>query len=86
MAKTAAQKIEALLTKATELLGDVPGETRVATMEAAGKALAGYAEMDDAELKWQIDHYGVNGDVTGDLRAGLLLAAKLLTNLDLEIE
>lgn len=81
-----AQKIEALLAAATKLMDEVPGETKVATMAGAGKCLAGYAEMDDTELKWNLDHYGVSGNVTDDLRAGLLLAAKLLTNLDLEVD
>lgn len=86
MAKTAAQKMEALLAKAVELIDEVPGETKTATMAACGKALEAYAGLNDTELKWNLDHYGINGGVTDDLRAGLLLAAKLLTNLDLEVD
>lgn len=83
---TAAQKLEKLMAHAAQLAEQATGEARISTMEAAGKCLAGYAEMDDTEIKWNLDHYGVNGNVTDDLRAGLLLAAKLLTSLDLEID
>ena len=86
MARTAAQKLEALLTAATKLIDDVPGETRTATMFAAGKALDTYADLNTAELQWHLYHYDITGEVTDDLRAGLKLAAALLTNLDLEID
>lgn len=50
MAKTAAQKIEALLAAATKLIDEVPGETKVATMAACGKALQELTAADEQTI------------------------------------
>jgi hypothetical protein len=83
-AKTAAQKIEALLAKAAQLLDEVPGEARWQHATDAGTWLDSLAKCSDDEINERLADYGIHAKADDGVRAGLLLAAALLTNHDID--
>lgn len=84
MAKTAAQKIEALLAKAQELLEDVPAEGIWQFQTGAARGLDELAIATDDRINEDLARYGIDAKADEGVRIGIRLVARLLANHDLD--
>lgn len=84
MAKTALQKIEAMLDKCGELLEDVRVDESMYYDERTGKALLIYAALDEQDLADATTEPMPTKWDRASFRAGMEFAAKMLLNHDID--
>lgn len=87
--KTAAQKLEALLERATELLEDVEVDAKLKHETGLGRSLADMADRSiytDEEIGQMLVDYDIDIEDQRGVRAGIRLAAKMIGNHDLDTD
>lgn len=84
MAKTAAQKIEVLLAKATELLEEVPSDANWQFETGAAKWLGELATDTDDRINEDLARCGIDAKTDEGVRIGIRLVAQLLANHDID--